>query len=104
MAEQVGVRAAARKTAAETRSRLRAERAERERERDRLAETVIVQLAARDAAVVECERAAGAALERLVVGIGLTTAEVSQWCGGVSVREIGRLRQAARTAAREAAS
>lgn len=90
-----GVRAAARSAAAATRARLKAELAEKERLRDKLAETVMVQLAARDAAIIDCERAAGQALEQLVTGLGLTAAEASEWCGGVPVRDINRMRRLA---------
>lgn len=100
MGNQVGVgrhavRAAARSAAAATRARLKAELVERERLRDRLSESVVVELAARDAAVVEHELAAGVALERLVGEVGLTVTEASAWCGGLPVREVNRLRHLA---------
>lgn len=85
----------ARKAAAETRARLRAERADQERVMGRLAEDVMVLLATRDAEVERCELAAGQALERLVVEFELTTAEASTWCGEIGVREVGRLRRRA---------
>lgn len=99
MAETVSVREQARKTAARTRARLRAEQAERERQRDKLAEGVIVELAQRDAAVARAEGAAGRALEQMITGLGLGVSEVAEWCGGLSAKEIGRLRNAARGSA-----
>ena len=96
MAGSGGVRAAARSAAAATRARLKAEQVARERLRDKLAEEVIVQLATRDAAVVDSETKAGQALERLVGELGLSTLEAGQWCGGLPAREISRMRQLAR--------
>lgn len=95
MANQGVVRAAARSAAAATRARLKAELAEKERLRDKLSEAVVVELAARDAAILEHELAAGLALERLVGEVGLTATEASAWCGGISVREVHRLRHLA---------
>lgn len=89
-----GGKAEARRKAAETRARLRAERAKRDRTIEQEAEKVIVKLAERDAVIAACETDAGVALEKLAV-MGLGTDELSEWCGGVSAREIGRLRQLA---------
>ena len=91
-----GVRAAARSAAAATRARLKAEQVERERLRDKLAEEIMVLLATRDATITDCERKAGQALERLVGELGLSATEAGQWCGGLSAREISRMRQLAR--------
>lgn len=93
MAARGSAREDARKAAAATRARLRAERVERERVMERLAETVMVQLATRDAEVARCEAVAGRALERLVAEFGLTASEASTWCGDLGVREVTRLRR-----------
>lgn len=95
MAERQTARDNARKAAATTRARLRVERAEQQRQMERLAENVMVFLATRDAEVRRCELAAGQALERLVVECGLTAAEASTWCGDLGIREVNRLRRQA---------
>lgn len=84
-------RAASRRRMAETRARLVAARAGRHREIVRAAEKVLLILAERD----KCERAAGALLEGLG-SMGLTRAEISQWCGGIPLREVSQLRLVAR--------
>ncbi|WP_232550047.1 hypothetical protein [Propioniciclava soli] len=88
-----GEKARLRQQVAETRRRLRAERAEREREIEGLAARVMVKLGESHA----CEREAGRMLEQLA-GMGLKGEELAQWCGGVSAREVSRLRKLAKTA------
>ena len=93
---QQSVRVAARKTVLDARVRMRAQLAEQERRRRALAVTVVQALAERDAAVVVCERRAGAALVALTGVEGLAVAEVAAWCGGdLSSREVTRLRRTA---------
>lgn len=93
---QQSVRVAARKTVLDARVRMRAQLEEQERRRSALAVTVVQALAERDAAVVVCERRAGAALVALTGVEGLAVAEVAAWCGGeLSSREVTRLRRTA---------
>jgi hypothetical protein len=83
----------ARQAAREARASVRAERAERERRLARAGEKVAVELARRDAAVVEHERDAGKALRSMVQTEGLSVREALRWCGveGLSSREALRM-------------
>lgn len=76
---------------------MKAEQVERERLRDKLAEEVMVLLA--DPGRHDHRLRARSrlhALERLVGELGLSAGEAGQWCGGLSAREISRMRQLAR--------
>ena len=66
------------------------DREAQERRLQAAAVTVLTALAERDAAVVTAERAAAAAISAMVAE-GLSLAEVADWCGGLSVREVTRL-------------
>lgn len=79
-----------RKRAAERRSRLRAERAKRDREIGALAERVMVRIGRRNVAELE----AGMLIEDLA-GLGLANEDIAEWCD-VPAREVIRLRQVAK--------
>jgi hypothetical protein len=76
---------------------LRRARAERERRLDGWAVEVLTSLGERDAAVHEAERRAGAALQTMTDEERLSVREAAEWCGsgGLTVREVTRLRQLA---------
>lgn len=79
-----------RRRAAERRSRLRAERAKRDREIGALAERVMVRIGRRNVAELE----AGILIEDLA-GLGLANEDIAEWCD-VPAREVIRLRQVAK--------
>lgn len=79
-----------RRRAAERRSRLRAERAKRDREIGALAERVMVRIGRRNVAELE----AGMLIEDLA-GLGLANEDIAEWCD-VPAREVVRLRQVAK--------
>lgn len=101
MAEQT-VRQLARRTAYDTRTRLRAERAARDRALEECAATVLVELATRDATIARCEAAAGRALDQMVTVHGLSVTAAGVWAGGLTAREVARLRRAAHPSSRDA--
>jgi hypothetical protein len=93
---QQTIKQRARRKAHDAVARQRKERAERERRLEDLAVQVLTAVEERDAAVVETERRAGAALRHMTQVEGLTLREAVDWCGEeISVREATRLRQLA---------
>jgi hypothetical protein len=94
---QQSVRQAARRSALDAQAVLRKERADRERRLERLAVAVLTALGERDAAVRDTERCAGQALQTMTEDEGLSLREAVEWCGsgGLTVREVTRLRQLA---------
>ncbi|MDQ2852487.1 MAG: hypothetical protein M3Y49_17485 [Actinomycetota bacterium] len=86
----------ARRAALDAQPRRRAEHAERERRLNRLAVKVLVAIRERDQAVADADQRAGKALAEMVEAEGLTAHDASHWCGGgVSAREVARLRRIA---------
>ena len=94
---QQTIRQRARRAALEAQALRRRDRAERDRRVEGLAVQVMTALGERDAAVERAERRAGAALAAMMGEQGLTLREAAEWCGGVSVREVTRLRRLAAT-------
>jgi hypothetical protein len=95
MSQQL-VRQAARRSALDALAAPRKERAERERRLEGLAVEVLTAIGERDGAVRHAERRAGEALRTMTVDEGLSAREVADWCGGgVTVREVARLRRLA---------
>jgi hypothetical protein len=93
---QQSVRQAAWRSALDAQAVLRKERADRERRLEALAVAVLTALGERDAAVRDTERLAGVALQTMTEE-GLSDREAVEWCGsgGLTVREVTRLRQLA---------
>lgn len=87
-------RVAARRAIHEARvARLQQQR-ERESVLTDLAVRVQVELRSGAKALAEAEARAGALIEEMVTVHGLTATQVAEWCaGGLSVREVGRLRR-----------
>ena len=73
------------------------ERADRERRLERLAVEVLTTLGVRDAAVRDAERRARGVLQSMTIDEGLSLREAVAWCGsgGLTVREVTRLRELA---------
>ena len=93
---QQSVRQAARRSALDARAVLRKERGDRERRLEALAVAVLTALGERDGAVRDAERRAGEALRTMTVDEALSVREAADWCGGgVTVREVARLRRLA---------
>ena len=93
---QQTIKQQARRTAREMAEKRRREQAERERRLIDLAEQVMVAIGERDAAVVEAEKRAGAALREFTEVEGLSLGEAVEWCAEtVTVREATRLRRLA---------
>jgi hypothetical protein len=93
---QQAMRQAARRSALDAQAVLRKQRSDRERRLERLAVGVLTALGERDAAVSDTECRAGAALQTMTIEEGLSVREAVEWCGGgVTVREVTRLRQLA---------
>jgi len=93
---QQSVRQAARRSALDAQAGLRKLRADRERRLEGLAVEVLTALGQRDAAVRDAERRAGEALRTMTVDERLSVREAVDWCGGgVTVREVARLRRLA---------
>ncbi len=89
------VRVAARRNVVEAQSERRRQRQEREDQIAALAIEVSVALASGRAAMDSAEQAAGRALNGML-GMGLSVAEVIEWCAtGFTSREVARLRRAA---------
>lgn len=89
------VRVAARRNVVEAQSERRRQRQEREDRIAALAIEVSVALASGRAAMESAEQAAGRALNGML-GMGLSVAEVIEWCAtGLTGREVARLRRAA---------
>jgi hypothetical protein len=75
---------------------LRKVRADRERRLEDLAVEVLIALGERDGAVQDAELRAGEALRVMTVDEGLSVREAADWCGGgVTVRDVTRLRRLA---------
>lgn len=83
-------RQAARRKVSEALAIKQRERAERERRHSEAAVVVLTALAEREAAVAVKEFEAAAAIAELAAD-GLSMAEIGEWCGGLDVREVGRL-------------
>ena len=107
MGEQVGrstgrqsVRQAARRAVLDAQSARRRDREERELRVEALVVEVLVALRERDAGIAAAEARAGNALDRMVQRERLTVREVVDWCaeGGVTSREVARLRAVAASA------
>jgi hypothetical protein len=92
---QQSVRQAARRAALDAQAVLRKERADRERRLEVLAVAVLTALGERDALVRDAERRAGQVLRTMTGDEGLSVREAVEWCGsgGLTVREVTRLRQ-----------
>ena len=72
------------------------ERVDRERRSEGLAVEVLTAIGERDGAVRDAERRAGEALRTMTVDAGLSVREAADWCGGgVTLREVARLRRLA---------
>jgi len=70
------------------------DREAQERRLQTSAVAVLTALAERDAAKATAEQAAAASILAMVAE-GLSLAEVADWCGGLSVREVTRLSKGA---------
>src|SRR5829696_8145180 len=92
MSQQL-VRRVARRSALDAVAVLRKERANRERRLVGVAVEVLTALAERDAAVSDTERRAGEALRRMTDNENLSARVAADWCGGVTLREVTRLRR-----------
>ena len=94
---QQSFRQEARRSALDAQAVLRKERADRERRLEALAVAVLTALGERDALVRDAERRAGQALRTMTGDEGLSVWEAVEWCGsgGLTVREVTRLRQVA---------
>lgn len=91
---QQTIRQQARRRAREMADRRRKEAAEKERRLIDLAESVMVAIGERDAAVTETERRASLALRALTEGEGLSLSEAVELCDGVvTLREGTRLQR-----------
>ena len=91
---QQSVRQAARRSALDARAVRRKERADRERRLEALAVAVLTALGERDALVRDAEGRAAEALQTMTDDEGLSVREAVEWCGGgITVREVTRLRQ-----------
>jgi hypothetical protein len=94
---QQAMRQAARRSALDAQAVLRKQRADRERRLDGLAVAVLTAFGEREGAVRDAERRAGQALQTMTEDEGLSVREAVEWCGsgGLTVREVTRLRQLA---------
>jgi hypothetical protein len=88
------IRQRARRQALGAAARQRKDRARRERRVKALAIQVLTAIGERDELVIATERRAGAALQQMTYGEGLTLTQAVEWCGDeLSVREATRLRR-----------
>ena len=71
------------------------ERADRERRLDGLAIEVLTALGERDRAVRDAEGRAAQAVRTMSDDEGLSVGEAADWCAGVTMREVTRLRRRA---------
>jgi hypothetical protein len=93
---QHSVRQAARRSALDAQAVLHKERADRERRLEALAVAVLTALGERDALIRDAELRAGQALLTMAEDEGLSVREAVDWYGGgVTVREVARLRRLA---------
>ena len=91
---QQSIRQEARRVALDAQSKMRRERAEREKRLEYLAVRVLVAVREREAAVFEADRRAGKALREMTEDEGLSVREVVEWCGDeITTREATRLRR-----------
>ena len=89
-------RIAARRAVHEAQLERRRERAARDKELQALAVEVQVTLVDARAKLREAEIAAGVTANRMITELGVSTAEVVDWCcGAVTAREVARLRKLA---------
>lgn len=89
-------RVAARRAVHEAQLERRRERAARDKELQALAVEVQMTLVDSRARLRDAEILAGAALNRMVVELGVPATELVEWCcGAVSGREVARLRRLA---------
>ena len=93
MATKGSARSRARRDLVEIKDQIRRQRRERDERIEQAALAVRVNLRRR----VTVEAAAGHGVEALFAE-GLTGSQVAQWCGGLTIAEIRRLRGLARTA------
>ena len=92
---QQSVRQAARRSALDAQAVLRKVRADRKRWLEDLEVEVLIALGEREA-VQDAELRAGEALRVMTVDEGLSVREAADWCGGgVTVRDVTRLRRLA---------
>jgi hypothetical protein len=90
------VRQAARRSALDAQAARRKERFDRERRLEGLAVEVLTAIGESDGAVRDAERRAGEALRTMTLDEGLSVREAADWCGGgVTVRDVTRLRRLA---------
>jgi hypothetical protein len=92
---QQSVRQPASRSALDAQAVLRKVRADRERRLEDFAVEVLIALGERDGAVQDAELRAGEALRVMMGDEGLSVCEAADWCGGVTVRDITRLRRLA---------
>ena len=89
---QQTIRQAARRAALDAQAQRRRERAERDKRIEALALDVLTALEERKAAIADCDRRAGLALQKLTGDEGLSIRQVVEWCGvGLSAAEVRRL-------------
>lgn len=93
MSRQV-IRQVARRRVQEALAIKQKDREAQERRLQTSAVAVLTALAERDAAKATAEQAAAASILAMVAE-GLSLAEVADWCGGLSVREVTRLSKVA---------
>ena len=79
---QQSARQTARRAALDAQAQRRRERAERDKRIEALAVDVLTALEERKAAIADCERRAGLALQKLTDAEGLSVREAVDWCGG----------------------
>ncbi|MDC5696310.1 hypothetical protein OO014_03505 [Intrasporangium calvum] len=89
---QQSTRQAARRAALDAQAQRRRERAERDKRIEALAVDALTALEERKAAIADCERRAGLALQKLTDVEGLSARDVVTWCGeDLTYREVNRL-------------
>jgi hypothetical protein len=95
---QQSARQAARRSALDAQAVRRKERADRQRRLEALAVAVLTALGERDGAVRDAEKRAAEALRTMTDEEGLSVGEAVDWCGsgGLTAREVTRLRRLAR--------
>ena len=94
------IRQRARRHALGAATQQRQARTARERRVQKLVVQVLTAIGERDAAVIDTERRAGAALAQMTQGEGLPVDEAVRWCGDrLTAREVTRLRRLSSEAA-----
>ena len=100
---QQSARQAARRAALDAQAQRRRQRAERDKRIEALAVDVLTAIEERKAAIADCERRAGLALQQLTEDDGLSVSHIADWCGGeLTSREVKRLIGQLRADVREA--